>query len=122
MYIHRLRRCSQIQDTPIRRRWSLLWWLPPVILGISGGIIPEYSPARTSDRIEGLLLDLAFIYIVSFIVVRMFYAARRRIHNSEGHDPQRGFEVIINRQNSEMQANPETTAVPPSAPLIKDER
>ena len=85
------------------KRWSLWWWLPPVILGLGAAAIPpvpQYTPRSLSDKLvalRALLLVAAFAYVFLLILARVIYAMNR----PPTDDPRRGFEIEISKRNSD---------------------
>lgn len=79
------------------RRWSLLWWVPPVVLGVAAALIPaepHYSPHSFSDHLviaRRILLISAALYLWLFILLRMVYALYTA---PRPENPRRGFGVI----------------------------
>ena len=96
---------------PGMRRWSLLWWIPPVVLGLCSAAMPampQYLRPACSDGYKDCVSDFlilaAFVYVAMFGFVRIINAIAAAIIPSA---PRRGFDIVIGTQRPDkMPVNP----------------
>ena len=84
----------------MRRRWSLLWWLPAAVFALGAAMVPTGPPLAAgsfSDHLvllRPVLVGAAYLYFYLFVFVRICWWA---FSIPRREDPRRGFDVVLRK-------------------------